>query len=336
MRNNIRVGFSLNGKHTYHDYGLYLSEPPDFGAPEPRLSLVEIPGRDGFLDYTEAATGEVKYSNRQMRLVFATEIRRDKREALRSELWSDLHGQMAEIIYDLDPDWYYTGRCSVTFDGVMDWKMKVVISVDAKPYKLARDLTIFSVAPTSFAAETIFLGKGTEAQHINSIFEFGTRNFPQLDLTQFSALQVRWQDNTAWGSPTYQIVDGDGEVFSDDLDAEVIGSGFYGLDLATSEIAGITKSRVYRILCWGRSLVELYGITTASASVMVPVERMTVVPVWSASAAVTAFVNGRKFAIPAGASQNYDCQLRAGENQVSFIADSTDVAIDLQYRNGRL
>lgn len=336
MRNNIRVGFFLNGKHTYHDYGLYLSEPPDFGAPEPRLSLVEIPGRDGFLDYTEAATGEVKYSNRQMRFVFATEIRREMREALRSELWSDLQGQMAEIVYDLDPDWYYTGRCSVAFDGVMDWKMKVIVSVDAKPYKLARDMTICSVAPSLFSAETIFLGKGTEAMHINSIFEFGTRNFPQLDLTQFSQLQFRWQDNTAWGTPALQITDGDGVSFNDDLAPDVIGTGFYGKNLNVSDITTITKSRVYRILCQGRSLVELYGVTTASASVMVPVERMTVVPVWSASAAVTAFVNGRKFSIPAGASENYDCQLRAGENQVSFIADSTDVEIDIQYRNGRL
>lgn len=330
MRNDIRVGFSLNGKHTYHDYGMYLSEPPDFGTPEPKLSLVDIPGRDGFLDYTEAATGEVKYSNRQMRFVFATEIRRDKREALRSELWSDLQGQMAEIVYDLDPDWYYIGRCSVAFDGVMDWKMKIVITVDAKPYKLARDLTIFSVAPSSFAAETIFLGKGTEAQHINSIFEFGTRNSPQLDLTQFSTLTFLWPYPEMYGVPYLQIVDGNGDVFN--------GTAYGAIStvLDVDNITGINKSRVYRILVQNRSKGVLQGTTLASASVMVPVERMTVVPVWSASAAVTAFVNGRKFAIPAGASQNYECQLRAGNNQVSFIADSANTTIDIQYRNGRL
>lgn len=334
--NSLHDGISFNEKHSWRDYGMYLATAPDFGTPEPKTEYVDIPGRDGVLDYTESATGEVKYSNREMVFTFAKMIDPEYREQFRSELWNDLHGKTAEIIYDLDADWYYTGRCSVAFEDVMPWKLKIVITVDAKPYKLARDMSLITISPESFSAETIFLGKGTDAQNINSIFTFGSAGFPQLDLTQFSQLQFRWKYNTAWGEPTLQITDGDGVSYNDDLDAEIIGSGFYGKNLNISEITSITESRVYRILCQNRSHVELYGVTQASATIIIPVDRMTVVPVWTASDTVTAFVNGRKITVPQGASQNYNARLTEGENQVSFIADSEETTIDIQFTNGRL
>lgn len=334
--NRLHCGISFNGKHSWRDYQMYLATAPDFGTPEPKTEYVEIPGRDGVLDFTEATAGEVKYSNREMVFTFATMIQPEYRERLRSELWNDLHGKTAEIIYDFDPEWYYTGRCSVAFEDVMSWKMKIVITVDASPYKLARDMSIFSVSPSSFSAETIFLGKGTDAQHRNSIFTFGSAAFPQLDLTQFSQLQFRWQENTTWGEPRLQITDGDVVSYNDDLDAEIIGTGFYGKNLNVSEITSITKSRVYRILCQNRSHVELYGVTQASATIIIPVDRMTVVPVWNASDAVTAFINGRKISVPQGGTQNFNARLTEGDNQVSFIADSEDTTIDIQFTNGRL
>lgn len=336
MINNVFAGIMFNGKHSWRDYGLYLNKPPDFGTPEPKIEYIDIPGRDGVLDYTEAAAGEVKYNNRQMTFTFATEVKRERRERLRSELWNDLHGKTAEIIYDFDSDWYYTGRCSVAFTDVESWKMKVVITVDAQPYKLARDMTIFNVAPTSFAAETIKLGQGTDAMHVNSIFEFGTKSNPQLDLTQFSQLQFRFANIAPYGTPMIQITDSNGVSFNTELTAEGMPEGTYGMDLDVSDITSITKSRVYRILCQNRDHVQLYGVTTASASVMIPVERMTVVPIWTASAAVTAFINGRKYAIPAGANRIYNVRLTEGENQVSFIADSTNTTISIQFTNGRL
>ena len=330
MINNVFAGITFNGKHSWRDYCLYLNKPPDFGTPEPKTDYIDIPGRDGVLDYTEAAAGEVKYSNRQMTFTFVTEIKRECREQLRSDLWNDLHGRTAEIIYDFDSDWYYTGRCSVAFADVESWKMKVIITVDAQPYKLARDMTIFNVAPTSFAAETIKLGQGTDAMHVNSIFEFGTKSDPQLDLTQFSTLTFLWPYPEIYGVPYLQIVDGDGNTFNSTA------YGAISTVLDVDNITGINKSRVYRILVQNRSKGVLQGTTLASASVMIPVERMTVVPIWTASAAVTAFINGRKYAIPAGVNRIYNARLTEGENQVSFIADSTNTTISIQFTNGRL
>ena len=335
MMNYLNLGISFNGLHSLRDYGLFISEPPDFGSPEPKRYTVDIPGRDGDLDYTTSATGEVKYNNRQMKFVFATMIAPEFREALKSRLLSDLHGRSVTVVYDLDADWYYTGIAEVDFDDVESWKMKVVITVDAYPYKLEDGHTIITVEPTSFSAETIFLGKGTEAQHANSIFEFGTRSNPQLDLTEFSALLFKWRGSPHINEPMLQIVDGDGHVFNTDLEANEL-SDYQAMRLLTSEIDGITLSRVYRILCQGRSLVELYGITTASATTIVTVDRMTVVPIWTASDACTVFINGAKFSLLEGANQDFNCRLREGENQVSFITDSEDTTIELSFQNGRL
>ena len=333
------IGVRFNEKHSYADWKLFLSAPPSFGSPEPRIITVEVPGRDGVLDYSEAATGEIKYSNRELSFVFATMIEQEKRDALMADIRNYIHGRTVDVFYDLDPDWYYSGRAKVNFSDVQSWKMKVEIVVDAKPYKMAVDETIITASPTSFTAETIFLGKGTAAQHINSIFEFGTAQDPQLDLTQFSKLMFRWTDDRTFGTPSLQINDSHGATYSiSDTSSMVseIEPGVWGFDLLVSNISVIDNDDVYRILCQGRSLVELYALTTASATYIAPVDRMTVVPVWTASANVTAFINGKKWSIPEGSSQDYGCRLIEGDNQVTFIADSANTTVTFAYRNGRL
>lgn len=328
--NSLYDGISFNGKHSWRDYRMYLSTAPDFGSPEPKTDIVDIPGRDGVLDFTEAATGEVKYSNREMVFTFARMIGPEYREQFRSELRNDLHGKTAEIIYDLDADWYYTGRCSVAFEDVMPWKMKIVITVDAHPYKLARDTTVITVEPTSFASETLKLGEWQQNQHRNTIFEFGTRKKPQLNLTQFSTLTFLWADPVIYGTPYLQIVDGDGNVFSG-----------YAYETQTKtldvdDITGIDTTRVYRILVQNRSKGILQGTTLASASITIPVERMTVCPTWTASASVDVATNGQMFTLPEGTTQNFDISLKEGENKVTFFSDADDVTISAEFRNGRL
>ena len=323
-------GVTINGLHTYRDFELYKVGEFDWGSPEPKRELVEIAGRDGVLDFSTAATGEIKYSNRQCVLNFKARVNSDRQPEFMARISNAFHGVYVEAIDDAESDWYYRGLATVTFPKKDNWQIYVTIAIDAEPYKLARDMTIFDVAPTSFAAETIKLGQGTDAMHINSIFEFGTKSNPQLDLTQFSALTFLWPYPEIYGVPYLQIVDGDGNTFNSTA------YGAISTVLDVDNIAWINKSRVYRILVQNRSKGVLQGTTLASASVMIPVERMTVVPIWTASAAVTAFINGRKYAIPAGVSRIYNARLTEGENQVSFIADSTNTTISIQFTNGRL
>lgn len=340
--NSLYDGISFNGKHSWRDYRMYLSTAPDFGTPEAKTDYVDIPGRDGVLDFTEAATGEVKYSNREMVFTFARMIAPEYREQFRSELRNDLHGKTAEIIYDLDADWYYTGRCSVAFEDVMPWKMKIVITVDAAPYKLARNNTIITVEPTSFASETVELGRGTESQHHNTIFTFGTASTPKLDLTMYSTLVFLWPDSGVWGTPTLQIIDSAGQTYNGitTINDYIDGMGATVLDV--DDISGITKSNVYRILCQNRSMGILRGTTIASSTVIMPVDRMTVCPKWTVddgeSTALTIKVqtNGRIYTLPEGTSYEYNLTLKEGAQEVTFFSDSDDVTITAEYQDGRL
>lgn len=327
---NLFDGATLNGLHTYKDFKLIKVGAFNWGWPQPKRFVVDIPGRDGVLDYTEAAAGEVKFNNRDAELNFAARVSSDKVEYLKTELLSAFHGVRVEAIDDADPDWVYSGLATVSFPQYNGWKLWVTISIDASPYKLARENTTIMVEPDSFDAEDITLGRGTEAQHQNTIFEFGTIADPQLDLTEFQRIMFFWPDPKMYGPPRLQIVDGDGNQYN----SSAIGAIMTTINV--SDITGIDKSRVYRILVQNRSKGVLQGRTTASATVTAYVDRMTVVPVWETSAEVAVLINGRKFLLPEGISQNYDCRLMQGENQISFIADSSGETISLQYQNGRL
>ena len=84
--NNLQAGVRFDGKHSYFDYGLYLNKPPDYGTPEMRTISLDIPGMNGSLDYTEAITGDVTYSNRQQTYLFVVEVGRWDREKLKAEI----------------------------------------------------------------------------------------------------------------------------------------------------------------------------------------------------------------------------------------------------------
>lgn len=333
--NRLTYGIRFNGKHSYSDYGLFLSEQPNFGSPEPKIHTVDIPGRDSELDFSEAATGEVVYSNREMEFTFATMIPQERRAELQSELLNDIHGQVVEIIYDLDPDYHYTGRATVEFEDLLSWKMRVIIHVDAQPYKLQNRYTVRGMTPTEFTSETVLLGRGTKNQRTNSILTFGTPEAPALDLTAFTKLTFYWTDNVGYGAAKIQIVDGDGDMYTlNNVQAEAV-DGRYKYEITVSNISGIDVDSVYRIIITNRSMVSVYAQTLSSASMTIETG-MTVIPEWIASSATSVFINGEKFTLPAGGSKDYKMLLRRGENQIMFTSASDDITVQLSFQDGRL
>lgn len=330
---DVFAGFYINGKHTYRDYGLFLSAPPDFGVPEPKIQTVDIPGSDGVLDYTEAATGEAKYMNRQIVLTFATEIQRERREALRSELWNDLQGKIVELIYDFDSDWYFTGRASVAFEDVMSWKMKCVITIDAQPYKLARTLSKATISASSYSTHTVSLGKGEQGGAATT-FRFGSKSNPKLDLTDYSKIRFSWPSFVSEFTPQLQIFDSAGAVYTTDLDADALGTEYYK-ELTVSNISTIDKTKVFKILCVGRLNVKLTGTTVASDELIVRNDRMRSVPTITASGACHVLIRGEKYSLSSGENYNPDIWLEAGENEISVLSSNART-VSLSWRKGRL
>lgn len=100
--------------HTGDDWDLILNAK-SLIPPTPKTNYIQVEGRDGDLDFSEALTGEVKYNNRTASFSFLlTEGSYSDREALIAEILSEIHGKKLEIAIDDDPDRYLLGRCYIT------------------------------------------------------------------------------------------------------------------------------------------------------------------------------------------------------------------------------
>lgn len=126
-------GITFGDYHSYRDLHLILTEKV-IGTPSPKTELIDIPGSDGVLDFTEYF-GEVKYENRKLSFDFSTLVPQSEFMALFSLVQNALHGKKMMISLDVDPEWYYIGRVTVS-----EWKAdkrigKLTIDCDCEPYR---------------------------------------------------------------------------------------------------------------------------------------------------------------------------------------------------------
>lgn len=135
-------GVTFGSLHSYNDLDLILNIKT-IGKATPKIATVDIPGGDGELDCTEYF-GDVKYYNRELTFEFSATKEPKRFLALYSRLQNLLNGRKMKITLDDDPGFYYVGR--VTID---DWQTckrigKIVINVNAEPYKLKQTKTVIS------------------------------------------------------------------------------------------------------------------------------------------------------------------------------------------------
>ena len=137
-------------KWAHADYGLFVA-PYAIPMPEPQASFVEIPGRDGALDLSEAF-GTVRYADRTISL---TLFARAPFDTLISTFAADVHGRRMNVIFDRDPTFYYDAR--ITFEDVEKHVGYCELSLEcrAKPYKLEHFETTITVLPTGSASVTL-------------------------------------------------------------------------------------------------------------------------------------------------------------------------------------
>ena len=128
-------GIWIDDKHTEKDWGLIWTDV-EISPPDPQTKYLEIPGRNGSLDLTEALGGGVRYSNRSVKNTF---ILPDRNIALWHDTYSEImnycHGKYRKVTLDSDPAFYYLGRLSVTSVKEDAAHSTVVISCNAEPYK---------------------------------------------------------------------------------------------------------------------------------------------------------------------------------------------------------
>lgn len=101
---------TIGDKNTYTDFGMVPSKRPYFPPPEPVLNIVDVPGSDISLDYTESLTGSIHYKRREGSWTFyviPSGIHPQKRHR---DILAYFKGQKRTIVLSDDPEYTYTGR----------------------------------------------------------------------------------------------------------------------------------------------------------------------------------------------------------------------------------
>lgn len=154
-------GVYFGDLHSYNDLNLVLAPFTPTPA-KPQTNFLKVPGRDGYLDLTEA-NGEVKYNSREFQFTFTVmpedHLTFDERV---SKVTDALNGLRCKITLDRDPDYYWLGRCAVdkyTQDKNIG---KITVKATVNPYKLKQSATVVSVALSS-DEKTVFLENGRMA-----------------------------------------------------------------------------------------------------------------------------------------------------------------------------
>lgn len=132
------IKFIIGSKtyHTYSNFGLRQLADLEISPPEPKLHIIEdIPGSDGVIDLTEHF-GVIRYKNRTITANFeAQDQSYDEWCTICSNVHNALHGQVAQIIMDIDPKYYWEGRLTVTPTKDAIVYSEIEISMDIFPYK---------------------------------------------------------------------------------------------------------------------------------------------------------------------------------------------------------
>ena len=121
------------GEHSQEEFKLIPSSI-EVESPDPVTYTVDVPGRDGDLDFTEALDGRVHYKPRNISMEFYCFGEDEELSELEQNCINPLHGKKMEIFFDADPNYYYWGRLSVSWS-YGDNLDTVSIHADCDPYK---------------------------------------------------------------------------------------------------------------------------------------------------------------------------------------------------------
>lgn len=129
-------GATVDGLHTLRDLGLIVTNGDIDEPPEPKTSLVEVPGSSAVIDLTCALTGRVEYGMRHLKLSLAGSKPAGAWAPFMADLRRRLHGKRVEIVLDGEPDLAYVGRVKVGELTRAGTAGSFDMEADCEPYRL--------------------------------------------------------------------------------------------------------------------------------------------------------------------------------------------------------
>ena len=190
-------------------FNLAMGNTDYIGDPELETFKVDVPGRKGILDMSEALVGYPVFKTRPVTPHLGGNHDKDDWDGIISDLRNLYDGRICKIIFDNDPYWYWTGRVRIRnfkrkgrigefdIDMVADaYKHKVTPVVDT--YTAPDTVTIRQYAiPISpmFTADggpiSVVLVKDGEDVYTYQIADGETRRIPGLMTNTDYEVQIR-------------------------------------------------------------------------------------------------------------------------------------------------
>lgn len=156
MIHDVIFNYGTNkSKSAYDNWDIILTKVTHT-LPDPKTTLVDIKGADGFLDLSEAETGDIKYKNRKLSLTFEL-MNVDDYDDIITDMSNNIHGRMMNLMLTSDPDYYYEGRATINKWECSKRKGTVTINLDAYPFKKSTTEYNFEITKNTDAVVTKYI-----------------------------------------------------------------------------------------------------------------------------------------------------------------------------------
>lgn len=146
----IKIEGTNTSYHTYTNWGLYITNTNCIGNPEQYTKYVEVPGRDGLVDLSEAISGRQVYKKREIKINLAGPKNKTTWASTISTIRNAINGKICQITFDDDTLYYWRGRVEIKdFSSALNLGKFTISIPNADPYKYS--VTETTVGPTTIS-----------------------------------------------------------------------------------------------------------------------------------------------------------------------------------------
>lgn len=134
----IKIYVEDSGKiyHTLDDWGFALGNNNYIGDPEMETTYIQVPGRNGLIDASEAVSGRRIYTKRSLSFELGGIHQRLSWDGIISALRNNVNGRICRLTLDNDPAYFWRGRVYIKgFDRIRELGTFVLDVPVADPYK---------------------------------------------------------------------------------------------------------------------------------------------------------------------------------------------------------